>query len=43
MSLKIVVPDDFPAAFTGSAAEPRLRGLGRSPCTPSGGRIRKRS
>ena len=28
MSLKIVVPDDFPAAFTGSAAEPRLRGLG---------------
>jgi D-3-phosphoglycerate dehydrogenase len=28
MSLKIVVPDDFPAAFTGSAAEPRLRKLG---------------
>ena len=28
MSLKIVVPDDFPAAFTGSSAEPRLRGLG---------------
>ena len=28
MSLKIVVPDDFPAAFTGSAAEPRLRALG---------------
>ena len=28
MTLKIVVPDDFPAAFTGSSAEPRLRGLG---------------
>jgi D-3-phosphoglycerate dehydrogenase len=28
MSLKIVVPDDFPAALTGSAAEPRLRALG---------------
>jgi D-3-phosphoglycerate dehydrogenase / 2-oxoglutarate reductase len=28
MSLKIVVPDDFPAAFTGSSAEPRLRKLG---------------
>ena len=28
MSLKIVVPDDFPPALTGSAAEPRLRALG---------------
>jgi D-3-phosphoglycerate dehydrogenase len=28
MSLKIVVPDDFPPAMTGSAAEPRLRGMG---------------
>ena len=28
MTLKIVVPDDFPAAFTGSAAEPKLRGMG---------------
>jgi D-3-phosphoglycerate dehydrogenase len=28
MSLKIVVPDDFPAALTGSAAEPRLRTMG---------------
>jgi phosphoglycerate dehydrogenase-like enzyme len=28
MSLKIVVPDDFPAALTGSAAEPRLRAMG---------------
>jgi phosphoglycerate dehydrogenase-like enzyme len=28
MSLKIVVPDDFPLAVTGSAAEPRLRALG---------------
>jgi D-3-phosphoglycerate dehydrogenase / 2-oxoglutarate reductase len=28
MSVKIVVPDDFPAALTGSAAEPRLRALG---------------
>lgn len=28
MSVKIVVPDDFPAALTGSAAEPRLRKAG---------------
>jgi phosphoglycerate dehydrogenase-like enzyme len=28
MSLKIVVPDDFPPALTGSAAEPRLRSIG---------------
>jgi phosphoglycerate dehydrogenase-like enzyme len=28
MSLRIVVPDDFPPALTGSAAEPRLRTLG---------------
>ncbi len=28
MSLRIVVPDDFPPALTGSAAEPRLRALG---------------
>jgi phosphoglycerate dehydrogenase-like enzyme len=28
MSLEIVVPDDFPPALTGSAAEPRLRALG---------------
>jgi phosphoglycerate dehydrogenase-like enzyme len=28
MSLKIVVPDDFPPALTGSAAEPRLREVG---------------
>jgi phosphoglycerate dehydrogenase-like enzyme len=28
MTLKIVVPDDFPPALTGSAAEPRLRALG---------------
>jgi len=28
MSLKIVVPDDFPPALTGSAAEPRLRAIG---------------
>ena len=28
MSVKIVVPDDFPAALTGSTAEPRLRALG---------------
>ena len=28
MSLRIVVPDDFPAALTGSAAEPRLRAMG---------------
>jgi D-3-phosphoglycerate dehydrogenase len=28
MNLKIVVPDDFPPAMTGSAAEPRLRALG---------------
>jgi D-3-phosphoglycerate dehydrogenase len=28
MSLKIVVPDDFPAALTGSAAEPRVRAIG---------------
>jgi D-3-phosphoglycerate dehydrogenase len=28
MSLKIVVPDDFPPALTGSAAEPRLRAMG---------------
>jgi len=28
MSLKIVVPDDFPPALSGSAAEPRLRTLG---------------
>jgi len=28
MSLKIVVPDDFPPAVTGSAAEPRLRAMG---------------
>ena len=28
MSLKIVVPDDFPTALTGSAAESRLRALG---------------
>jgi phosphoglycerate dehydrogenase-like enzyme len=28
MSLKIVVPDDFPPALTGSAAESRLRTLG---------------
>jgi phosphoglycerate dehydrogenase-like enzyme len=28
MTLKIVVPDDFPAALTGSAAEPRLRAIG---------------
>jgi len=28
MSLKIVVPDDFPSALTGSAAEPRLRAMG---------------
>jgi phosphoglycerate dehydrogenase-like enzyme len=26
--VKIVVPDDFPAALTGSAAEPRLRAMG---------------
>ncbi len=29
MSLEIVVPDDFPPALTGSAAEPRLRALGK--------------
>jgi D-3-phosphoglycerate dehydrogenase len=28
MTLQIVVPDDFPAALTGSAAESRLRALG---------------
>src|SRR5262245_23763527 len=28
MPVKIVVPDDFPAALTGSAAEPRLRAMG---------------
>src|SRR5262245_46583481 len=28
MSVKIVVPDDFPPALTGSAAEPGLRALG---------------
>jgi phosphoglycerate dehydrogenase-like enzyme len=28
MSFKIVVPDDFPPALTGSAAEPRLRAIG---------------
>ena len=28
MSLKIVIPDDFPPALTGSAAEPRLRAMG---------------
>jgi len=28
LSLKIVVPDDFPPALTGSTAEVRLRGLG---------------
>jgi D-3-phosphoglycerate dehydrogenase len=28
MGVKIVVPDDFPPALTGSAAEPRLRALG---------------
>ena len=28
MSFKIVVPDDFPPAFTGSAAEPHLRAVG---------------
>jgi phosphoglycerate dehydrogenase-like enzyme len=28
MSLKIVVPDDFPPALTGSVAEPRLRAIG---------------
>ena len=28
MSLEIVVPDDFPPALTGSAAEPRLRTVG---------------
>jgi D-3-phosphoglycerate dehydrogenase len=28
MSVRIVVPDDFPPALTGSAAEPRLRKLG---------------
>jgi phosphoglycerate dehydrogenase-like enzyme len=28
MSLRIVVPDDFPPALTGSAAEPRLRAIG---------------
>ena len=28
MTVKIVVPDDFPPALTGSAAEPRLRALG---------------
>jgi D-3-phosphoglycerate dehydrogenase len=28
MTVKIVVPDDFPPALTGSAAEPRLRHLG---------------
>lgn len=28
MSLRIVVPDDFPPALTGSSAEARLRGLG---------------
>jgi D-3-phosphoglycerate dehydrogenase len=28
MTLKIVVPDDFPPALTGSAAEPRLRSIG---------------
>ena len=28
MSVSIVVPDDFPPALTGSAAEPRLRKLG---------------
>jgi D-3-phosphoglycerate dehydrogenase len=29
MTLEIVVPDDFPPALTGSAAEPRLRALGQ--------------
>ena len=28
MAIRIVVPDDFPPALTGSAAEPRLRALG---------------
>jgi D-3-phosphoglycerate dehydrogenase len=28
MNAKIVVPDDFPPALTGSAAEPRLRAMG---------------
>jgi D-3-phosphoglycerate dehydrogenase len=28
MSVRIVVPDDFPPALTGSSAEPRLRALG---------------
>jgi phosphoglycerate dehydrogenase-like enzyme len=28
MTVRIVVPDDFPSAFTGSAAEPRLRVIG---------------
>ncbi len=28
MSVKIVVPDDFPPALTGSAAEARLRAIG---------------
>ncbi len=30
MSLKLVVPDDFPPALTGSTAEPRLRALGET-------------